>query len=120
VNLGQVSGDIVVTGWTKGEIKIYATIETGYLEASLSSSRVSITAKSRRNRMGKSAENINAAQHSANTRFFEVTGQLRQGQVYQLQKSLLQRDGTDIQTLWREQRGLRSEPGCLSTIPLPC
>jgi len=73
-----------------------------------------------RNRMGKSAENINAAQHSANTRFFEVTGQLRQGQVYQLQKSLLQRDGTDIQTLWREQRGLRSEPGCLSTIPLPC
>ena len=54
VNLGQVSGDIVVTGWTKGEIKIYATIETGYLEASLSSSRVSITAKSRRNRMGKS------------------------------------------------------------------
>jgi general secretion pathway protein K len=73
-----------------------------------------------RNRMGKSAENINTAQHSANTRFFEVTGQLRQGQVYQLQKSLLQRDGTDIQTLWREQRGLRSEPGCLSTIPLPC
>ncbi len=54
VDLGHVSGDIVVTGWTKGEVKIYATIETGYLEASLSSSRVSITAKSRRNRMGKS------------------------------------------------------------------
>jgi general secretion pathway protein K len=73
-----------------------------------------------RNRMGKSAQNVNDAQHSANTRFFEVTGQLRQGQVYQLQKSLLQRDGTDIQTLWREQRGLRSEPGCLSTIAPPC
>jgi len=73
-----------------------------------------------RKRMGKSPQTINDAQHSVNTRFFEVTGQLRTGQVYQLQKSLLQRDSTDIQTLWREQRGLRSEPGCLSTIPPPC
>ena len=73
-----------------------------------------------RNRMGKAAENINDTQHSVNTRFFEVTGQLRHGQVYQLQKSLLQRDGTSTQTLWREQRGLRSEPGCLLTIPPPC
>jgi Putative adhesin len=54
VDLGHVSGDIVVTGWTKGEIKIYAIIERGYLDASLTSSRVSITARSRRNRMGDS------------------------------------------------------------------
>lgn len=54
VDLGHVSGDIVVTGWTRGEIKIYATIETGYLDATLTSSRVSITARSRRNRMGNS------------------------------------------------------------------
>ena len=54
VDLGHVSGNIVVTGWTRGEIKVYATIETGYLDASLSSSRVSITARSRRNRMGNS------------------------------------------------------------------
>ncbi|MCX5760334.1 MAG: DUF4097 family beta strand repeat-containing protein [Gemmatimonadetes bacterium] len=54
VNLGHVSGDIVVTGWTKGDVRIFAVIETGYLDASLTSSRVSITAKSRRNRMGKS------------------------------------------------------------------
>lgn len=54
VNLGHVSGDIVVTGWNKGDVKIFAVIETGYLDASLTSSRVSITAKSRRNRMGKS------------------------------------------------------------------
>ena len=73
-----------------------------------------------RNRLGKAAENINESQHSVNTRFFEVTGQLRHGQVYQLQKSLIQRDGKDTQTIWREQRGLRSEPGCLSTIPAPC
>jgi len=54
VNLGHVSGDISVTGWTKGEIKIYATIEKGYLEATLSSQRVQISAHSRYNRMGKS------------------------------------------------------------------
>lgn len=54
VDLGHVSGNIVVTGWTKGEIKIYAVIERGYLDATLTSSRVSITARSRRNRMGDS------------------------------------------------------------------
>ncbi len=54
VDLGHVSGDIIVTGWTKGEIKIYAVIETGYLKASMSSSRVQISAHSRHNRMGKS------------------------------------------------------------------
>ncbi len=54
VDLGHISGDIIVTGWTKPEIKIFATIEIGYLEATMSSSRVRITAKSRRNRMGKS------------------------------------------------------------------
>ena len=54
VDLGQVSGEIVVTGWTRTDIRIYASIETGYLEASLSSSRVRIATHSRRNRMGKS------------------------------------------------------------------
>lgn len=73
-----------------------------------------------RTRMGKAAENINELQHSVNTRFFEVTGQLRHGKVYQLHKSLIQRDGKDSKTIWREQRGLRAEPGCLSTIPPPC
>lgn len=54
VDLGLVSGDIVVTGWTKNEVKIFATIEIGYFETALSSSRVRINARSRRNRMGES------------------------------------------------------------------
>ncbi len=54
VNLGQVSGDITVTGWTRQEVKINASIEVGYLEATLTSSRVSITAHSRNNRMKNS------------------------------------------------------------------
>jgi general secretion pathway protein K len=73
-----------------------------------------------RTRMGTFAENISPDHHSVNTRFFEVTGQLRQGTIYQLQKSLVQRDGNTVKTLWREQRPLRAEPGCLSTIPAPC
>jgi len=54
VDLGQLSGEIIVTGWTKPEVRILATIETGYLESSLSSSRVRIAARPRRNRMGHS------------------------------------------------------------------
>lgn len=54
VDLGLVSGDIVVTGWTRNEVKVYASIEIGYFEYSMTSSRVQIRAKSRRNRMGES------------------------------------------------------------------
>jgi len=53
VDLGLVSGDIIVTGWTKTEVKIHATIETGYFDYAMSSSRVRINARSRRNRMGE-------------------------------------------------------------------
>lgn len=52
VDLGVVSGEIVVTGWTKPEVKLYATIETGYWDASFSSTRIRVQAKSRRNKMG--------------------------------------------------------------------
>src|SRR3989304_3996075 len=54
VDLGLVSGDIVVTGWAKKEVKVFASIETGYFEYSFSPNRVQIKAKSRRNRMGES------------------------------------------------------------------
>lgn len=52
VDLGLVSGNIIVTGWNKPEVKIYATIETGYFDASFSNSRVRIQARSRRSKMG--------------------------------------------------------------------
>jgi len=53
VDLGLVSGEIVVTGWSRSEVKIQASIETGYFETSYSNSRVSVTARSRRNHMGE-------------------------------------------------------------------
>lgn len=58
VDLGHVSGDIVVTGWTKPEAKVFATIETGYLESTLSPSRIRLSAHSRRGRMGRSRYEI--------------------------------------------------------------
>lgn len=58
VELGLVSGDIHVTGWTRNEVRVLASIEIGYFDYSLSSSRVSITARSRRNRMGESRIDI--------------------------------------------------------------
>src|SRR5512146_3313908 len=52
VDLGHVSGDIIVTGWNKSEVKIVASIEIGYFEYTASPSRVRISARSRRSRMG--------------------------------------------------------------------
>jgi len=51
VDLGLVSGEIVVTGWSRQEVKIQASIETGYFETSYSNARVSVTARSRRSHM---------------------------------------------------------------------
>ena len=39
VDASLVSGEIIVTGWTRPEAKIYATIERGWIDASFSSSR---------------------------------------------------------------------------------
>lgn len=58
VELGQVSGEIIVTGWTKPDIRIHASIERGYLEATMTSSRVRITVHSLRNRLGESRYDI--------------------------------------------------------------
>jgi general secretion pathway protein K len=42
------------------------------------------------------------AQHSVNTRFFEVFGRLRQDRFVVEQRSVLQRDGIEVKTLWRD------------------
>lgn len=43
------------------------------------------------------------AQHSVNTRYFELTGQMRLDRLRVVQKSLLQRDGLTVRTLWTER-----------------
>ena len=41
------------------------------------------------------------ARHSVSSRFFEVRGQLRLDQLAVFERSLVQRDGLDVRTLWR-------------------
>jgi len=48
---------------------------------------------------------FNAAQHGVASRFFEVSGQLRLDQTTVQEQSVVQRDGMDVKTLWR-QRGV--------------
>ena len=45
---------------------------------------------------------LNPTDHSVNSRFFEVHGKLRLDQAVVEENSLLQRDGTNVQTLWRQ------------------
>ena len=52
---------------------------------------------------GDAAGPLNAAQHSVNSRFFEVRGQLRQDKGVVQEHSVVQRDGLNVKTLWRDR-----------------
>jgi DUF4097 and DUF4098 domain-containing protein YvlB len=52
VDLSSISGNIVVTGWNRGEARIRASSERGRLRWSFSGSRISIESESVRGRMG--------------------------------------------------------------------
>lgn len=55
---------------------------------------------------GAAAERITEARHSVGTRFFEVQGRLRLDQLVVEERSLMQREGVDVKTLWREKAAL--------------
>ena len=71
-------------------------------------------------KLGESASGLNPKQHSINSGYFEVTGQLRLDSVTLIEKSLVRRTGIDSQTVWQERRPLHSEPGCMVTVAAPC
>ena len=73
-----------------------------------------------RKRMGPLAQHLNDKRHSLNTRYFQITGQLRLDSVTLLERSLVLREGIVSKTVWRERRALHAEPGCISTISPPC
>lgn len=52
IDLSAVSGEITVTGSTRPEAKVYATIERGWIDASLSSNRIRMETRSDRGRQG--------------------------------------------------------------------
>lgn len=54
---------------------------------------------------------FNANQHSVSTQFFEVYGRLRIDRTWVEERSLLQRDGINVKTLWRHRgAGLTAPP----------
>ena len=71
-------------------------------------------------KLGASAAGLNPKQHSVNSGFFEVIGQLRFDTVTLIEKSLVRRTEMDSRTVWQERRPSRSEPGCMVTVAEPC
>jgi len=53
--------------------------------------------------IGKTTVPLDAAQHSVSSRFFEVRGRLRLGQTVVEERSVVQRDGLEVKTLWRDR-----------------
>ncbi|MDB5885133.1 MAG: ral secretion pathway protein [Polaromonas sp.] len=53
--------------------------------------------------LGQTAVPLNEAQHSVNSRFFEVQGRLRLDLAIVEERSVVQRDGLDVKTLWRDR-----------------
>ena len=59
--------------------------------------------------LGNATVNFADGSHSITSRFFEVRGQLRLDQLAVFERSLVQRDGLNVRTLWR-MRGSVSVP----------
>ena len=53
--------------------------------------------------LGQMAVPLNEVQHSVNSHFFEVQGRLRLDQTVVEEHSMVQRDGLDVKTLWRDR-----------------
>jgi len=62
VDLSTISGDIIVTGWSRNEARIKASSERGQLRFSASSSRITIEVESRRGRMGETRYELSIPQ----------------------------------------------------------
>jgi hypothetical protein len=62
IDLSSISGEIVVTGWTRREARIRAYSERGQLRFSASSSRISVETQSRRGRMGDTKYELSVPQ----------------------------------------------------------
>ncbi len=62
VDLSTISGDIIVTGWSRNEARIKASSERGQLRFSASPSRIMIEVESRRGRMGETRYELSIPQ----------------------------------------------------------
>jgi len=53
---------------------------------------------------------FNESEHGVATRYFQVIGRLRMGDTTVVERSLVQRDGINVTTLWRERAVAGAEP----------
>jgi len=59
---------------------------------------------------GNAAAKFDPEQHSIVTRFFEVRGELQVEQTTVQEVSVVQRDGLDVRTLWRQHGVVPAAP----------
>lgn len=52
IDVGIVSGEITVTGWSRSEAKVYASTERGWIDVQFSSHRITLRTRSDRGRSG--------------------------------------------------------------------
>ena len=63
--------------------------------------------------IGQMSVPLNDLQQSVSSRFFEVQGRLRLDQTVVEEHSVVQREGLNVKTLWRDRGSLRREPSPL-------
>lgn len=56
LDVSAVEGTVIVTGWTKPEAHVVARIETGYIDASMSTSRINLSTRSERVRNNRNSQ----------------------------------------------------------------
>jgi len=67
--------------------------------------------------IGSTEEPLSDAHHATASRYFEVTGSLRLGERVVNERSLVQRNGLQVNTLWRERTAARAPaPGQASSL----
>jgi general secretion pathway protein K len=67
--------------------------------------------------MGGAEGKFSDVQHAVASRFFEVTGQLRLEQTMVQERSVLQRDGLQVRTLWRDRGVVINPPPAAGSRP---
>ncbi|MDD0839068.1 type II secretion system minor pseudopilin GspK [Curvibacter sp. HBC61] len=65
--------------------------------------------------LGELAAQVNENEHSVNSRYFEVLGRLRLGDNRLEERSLVRRNNTEVQTVWRERNPSPSLPASAQT-----
>ena len=89
---GGLTKALVTTPWSQAEIYLHGAHITHF-------QKTGDVAKL----LGDKPGQIVDGQHSVASRFFEVRGRLRLDQTTVQERSLVQRDGLDVKTLWRDR-----------------